>query len=93
MLPKIENDTDFVAEPHVLADKDGEKLCTVVKATFELRPGSEELEPAQPARARGVRPADVPWGKPEVSSIVYPSELCLRKPGTDVIVAARYDGR
>jgi hypothetical protein len=93
MSAPIQNETDFVAEPHVLVHKDGERLCAIVKATFELADGpatgddgSFTLAPKD--RRRGVRGADVPWGKPEVSSIRYPSDLCVHKPGTDVIVVA-----
>jgi hypothetical protein len=93
-LPKITNDTDFVAEPHLLVDKTGERVCVIVKATFELaegeprgRDGSFALAPAD--RRRAVRAVDVPWGKPEISSIRYPSDLCVHKPGTDVVVVAR----
>jgi hypothetical protein len=40
------------------------------------------------AQRRGIRGRDVPWGDPEKSSLKYPSDLCLIKPGTDVIVVA-----
>jgi hypothetical protein len=92
--PKIENHTDFLAEPRLLVDASGERACAIVKATFELkegppsgRDGSFELAPRD--RRRPIRSADVPWGKPEISSIKYPSDLCVRKPGTDVIVVAK----
>jgi len=93
MLPKVENDTDFVAEPHLLADRDGEKLCAIVKATFELWPGPPRgadgsFVIAPKARRRRVRAADVPWGEEEKSSILLPADLCIRKPATDVIVVA-----
>jgi len=91
--PVVENDTDFVVEPHLLVDKDGERVVVIAKATFELsgRPargpdGSFEIAPK--ARRRGIRAADLPWGKPEISSIRYPCDLCVRKPGTDVLVVA-----
>lgn len=92
-LPKIENDTDFVAEPHVLADRDGEKLCIIVKATFEHVPGPPRgadgsFVIAPKARRRRVRSADLPWGDPAKASIFLPSDLCLRKPATDIVVAA-----
>lgn len=85
--PPLDNKTDFVAEPRILLDKDGEKIVTIVKATFELVNGALELAPK--ARARGIRSADVPWGEPKKSSILFPSDLCVRKPGTDVIAALR----
>jgi hypothetical protein len=88
--PPLDNRTEFKAHPQVLIDKDGEKLVCVVKATFHLPSlagGTPELAPKK--LQRGVRKADVPWGKPEISSIAYPADLCLRKPGTDVIFVAR----
>jgi len=87
--PPLDNKTDFAAHPQLLLDRDGEKLVTIVKATFELPPGGGALVLAPEPRTRGVRFADVPWGKPEISSVLYPADLCLRKPGTDVIVVAR----
>lgn len=91
--PKVDNQTDFVAEPHTLADKDGERLCAIVKATFEYAPGPPRgadgsFRVAPKARRRPIRGADVPWGDPAKSSILYPSDLCVRKPATDVVVVA-----
>ena len=86
--PPLENKTEFAAHPQLLLDRDGEKLVTVVKASFELEPDGEALELAPAERTRGIRMSDIPWGEPDVSSIAYPAELCLRKPGTDVIVVA-----
>ncbi len=93
-LPRVHNETDFVAEPHVLLDGDGEKLCAIVKATFELARGQPRGDDgsftiAPKPRRRGVRAADVPWGKPEISSVRYPADLCVRKPGTEVVVVAQ----
>ncbi|HZO13841.1 MAG TPA: DUF2169 domain-containing protein [Polyangiaceae bacterium] len=88
MQPSVDNRTDFVVHPQLLLDRDGEKLAAIVKASFELAPGDDTLELAPLLRARGVRLADIPWGKPDESSIAYPADVCLRKPGTDVIVVA-----
>jgi hypothetical protein len=93
--PQLDNTTEFVVHPQPLLDKDGERLVVVVKATLELT-GDGELEVAPKERRRGVRMADIAWGDPEKSSILYPADLCLRKPGTDVIVVAKAhapDGR
>ena len=35
MVPAVDNRTDFFVHPQLLLDKDGEKLVTIVKATFE----------------------------------------------------------
>jgi hypothetical protein len=90
--PPVDNLTDYEVHPQLMVDKDGEKLVAIVKATFELQPdgrGGGVLEVPPEPRHRLIRQADVPWGKPEISSIMFPSDLCLRKPGTDVIVVAR----
>jgi hypothetical protein len=86
--PPIDNPTDFVAHPQLILDKDGERLITIVKATF-IREADGTLEVAPKKQQRKLRFADVPWGKPEVSSILYPADICVRKPGTDVIVVAK----
>lgn len=88
MLPAVDNKTDFHVHPQLLLDKDGEKLVVIVKATFEqAKDGAFECAPED--GMRGLRAADVPWGKPEIPSIAYPADICLRKPGTDVIVVAK----
>ena len=86
--PPVDNPTDFVAHAQGIVDRDGEKLVAIVKATF-LREADGTLEVAPKNRQRKLRFADIPWGDPEKSSILYPADLCLRKPGTDVIVVAR----
>jgi len=86
--PALDNKTEFVAHPQLLADKDGEKLVTIVKATFELEDdGTLVLAPEE--RARGVRFVDFPWDEKKPESIAYPADLCLRKPGTDVVFVAK----
>ena len=86
--PPLDNSTDFIAHPQPLVDRDGERLVVIVKATLELSPDGV-LDVAPKARRRGIRMADVPWGEPEKSSILFPADLCVRKPGTDVIVVAK----
>jgi hypothetical protein len=86
--PELDNRTELAVHPQLLADRDGEKLLVVVKATFELGPdGTPELAPE--ARTRGVRFADFPWDEKKPESIAYPADLFLRKPGTDVIFVAK----
>ncbi|MFO0554133.1 MAG: DUF2169 domain-containing protein [Polyangiaceae bacterium] len=91
--PPVRNDTDFIADPQVLADRDGEKLCAIVKATFELVDGPARgadgtFAIAPKGRRRKLRSADFPWGEPTKSSIMYPTDLCVYKPATDVVVVA-----
>ena len=40
--PRLDNRTEFAAYPQMLLDVDGEKLVTVVKATFEVKDGDLE---------------------------------------------------
>lgn len=87
--PSLDNRTDFAVLPHLLAGKEREQLVVVTKATFLRVPGAASLALAPRRARRGVRAADVPWGAPEKSSVRYPSDLCLSKPGTDVIVVAK----
>lgn len=86
--PPVDNPTDLVAHPQVIADKEGERLVVMVKATF-LREADGTIELAPKRWQRKLRFADVPWGEPEKSSILYPADICVRKPGTDVIIVAK----
>jgi len=86
--PRMTNKSEFTALPFLLVGKEGERLVVIVKATFVRSSRGGELELAPRGQQRGIRTADVPWGEPEISSIKYPSDLCLMKPGTDVLVTA-----
>lgn len=86
--PRLHNETELIAEPRLLVGKEGERLVVIVKATFERSPESPALDLCPADLQRGIRGADVPWGDPEKGSIKYPSDLCIMKPGTDVIVVA-----
>ena len=87
--PPLDNETEFIAFPTVLLDKHGEHLVTMVKSTWELPPGGDELELAPEERQRGLRAGDLPWGLPGETSTLLPMDFCVRKPGTDVVIAAR----
>lgn len=90
--PALDNRTEFAVAPRLLMGREGEMLVTMVKASFE---GAHDAGPDAPLvlapeeRTRGIRGADIPWGDPDVSSIAYPSDHCVHKPGTDVIVVGR----
>jgi hypothetical protein len=86
--PAIDDRTDFVVHPQLLVDRDGEKLVALVKATYELRDDGT-LDLAPPDRARQVRLADEPWERDKPESLAYPADLCLRKPGTDVVLVGK----
>ena len=86
--PRIDNQTELALHPQLLLDRDGEKLVAIAKATFEVDgDGAVELSPAK--RRRGIRFADFPWEKTRPESLAYPGDVCLRKPGTDVVFVAR----
>lgn len=85
--PAVDNKTDFAVHPQLLLDTADEKLVTIVKATFELHGTEVVIAPA--GRMRGVRFADLPWDEDKPDSIAYPADVCLRKPGTDVVFVAR----
>src|SRR5262245_53175483 len=85
--PALDNKTDFAVHPQARLDAEGEKLVAIVKATFEIEGSDVVIAPAE--RTRGIRFADFPWEKDKPESIAYPADVCLRKPGTDVILVAK----
>ena len=88
--PRLDNRTDFIVFPHVLMDRDGEKLVTMVKATFEspsVQGGALELAPRK--RRRGLRTKDFPWDEKKPTPTAYPADVCIRKPATDVVFVTR----
>ena len=86
--PSVDNRTEYVVHPQLLVDREGERLVTLVKATFEVQDdGVTTLAPRR--RSRGIRFADIPWEKDKPASIAYPADVCLQKPGTDVVFVAK----
>ena len=86
--PTVDNRTDFAVAPSPQIDKEGLRLLAMVKATFELGEDGT-LECAPKSRNRPLRFADLPWQKDQPESIAYPADVCLQKPGTDVVFVAR----
>jgi hypothetical protein len=84
--PRVANRTDFVVQPASQYGRDGERVVAIVKSTWQLRRGARALELAPPDARRPIRFADEPWGDPEASSIRYPADVAIDKPGTDVVV-------
>jgi hypothetical protein len=79
---ELKNDTPFVSEISVITDRDGiDTLCVVMKATYELTSEIRIAEEQQP-----IVKEDVYWGETDKSSLKYPMEMHLEKPGTDVIL-------
>jgi hypothetical protein len=87
--PPLDNQTSFAAHPQMLLGKRGEHLVASIKATYELSLTTGKLELAPKPRRRGLRLADMPWGKPASTSIKYPADVSLTKPGTDVVVVSK----
>lgn len=95
--PRVANATDFVVHPASLYGHDGERVVAIVKSTWVLHAegkGSEkkrrspELVFAPRELARGIRFADIHWGDPAATSIRFPADLAIDKPGTDVVIVA-----
>ena len=79
---QVENRTPFATALMPLPDREGiETLFAVVKGTFALGPRPVVADAQVP-----VTPADQYHGEPAVSSIRLPSDFCLGKPGTDVLL-------
>lgn len=81
-MHRLVNNTPFVAAFDVLPDPHGvDTLYLTLKASFDLAP-QIAVSPEQ----RPILPADVHWGDPATTSLRYPGERHLGKPGTDVVV-------
>jgi hypothetical protein len=79
---QLVNRTPFAAEILPLPDVDGiDTLFAIVKGTFALDERSSVADEQVP-----VTLADQHYGDPPVSSIRRPSDICLGKPGTDVVL-------
>jgi hypothetical protein len=81
---QLRNTSPFEATMFSMPDPRGvDALIVVIKASFEL-----DGEPVLAAEQQPLRSADEYWGEPGTSSLRYPGELHLPKPGTDLIVLA-----
>lgn len=79
---QLKNATPFAAKLMLLPDADGiDTLYGVVKATFKIGPRLTVAEEQTP-----VIMADQHYGEPPTSSIRASSDVCLGKPGTDVVM-------
>ena len=79
---QLKNRTPFAAQLLLLPDADGvDTLYGVIKGTFSLGPRVTVAEQQAP-----VRLADEYYGEPHSSSIRSTSDVCLGKPGTDVVL-------
>jgi len=81
----LRNASPFQAIDVPWVDHEGcEVVIVIVKATFEVD-SSGRCRPAE--KPSGIRFDDVPYDpKRENSSLRYPSDLCVQKVGTDVVV-------
>lgn len=81
---QLENTSPFAPAMMLFPDERGvDTVYVVVKATFSLQPKLELAKEQVP-----VTLADEYWGEPGESSLKYPTEAHLSKPGTDVMVVA-----
>jgi hypothetical protein len=83
-LPDLKNATTARVEVLPQIDVDGRlAMITLVKQRFAVsKAGRVERVPGAE-----IRVADVPWDPDApMSSIKYPTDLCLRKPATDVVI-------
>ncbi|MGH8620724.1 MAG: DUF2169 family type VI secretion system accessory protein [Burkholderiales bacterium] len=79
---QFKNATPFAGALHLLPDAHGaDALFTVVKGTFALGD-----RPAVAREQVPLTPTDEYYGKPGQSSIKQPSDVCLEKPATDVLL-------
>jgi hypothetical protein len=84
IVPELENGSDAAVEVLPTRSLDGRVVYVVaIKQRYVLEPGGT---PA-PVGGAEVRLVDVPWEPeaPETSSIRYPTDGALFKPGTDVV--------
>jgi len=71
----------------VVCHQDSNHLLVVVKGTFDIGGGGQEVSISQ--RQIEVYLADKYWGEPGVSSLKYEAEIAPTKPGTDVILIGK----
>ncbi len=85
MLPPLARATEATVELLPRLAPSGEIVVVVVKQRFVATPAGKAVR----APGAKVNVVDVPWDEdaPETSSIRLPSDLCVQKPGTDVLVA------
>ena len=87
MIPPLKNGTRADVRCLPWLAPDGTMACIVlVKQRYVVDPRGN----VRPDDGAEVQLADVPWDEdaPEKSTTRYPSDLCLSKPSTDVVVAA-----
>lgn len=81
---ELVNRSRYAAERALVLDGNGaETLAVLLKATFALSP---RRAPVQAEEQLPVRLADEPSGEPGRSSIRRASDLCLGKPGCDLVL-------
>lgn len=81
-LPVISSRVTGALDRFELFDEDGSRSIAVVlkqRFAWNARGVVRRVDGAQ------VEPVDVPW--PDAETPMIPADLCLRKPGTDVVVA------
>jgi hypothetical protein len=83
---QLENRTPFAANLLLLPDTDAvDTLFAVIRGTFRIGASADE-SPTLDAEQTPVALADAHYGDPASTSIRVPSDVCLGKPGTDVVL-------
>ncbi|MCG8610382.1 MAG: DUF2169 domain-containing protein [Pseudomonadales bacterium] len=78
---QLENETPFSVDMMVTQSRDGrDTLVVAIKATFDILP-----EVAISAKQRPVQLGDAYFAEPQASSLKYPSDILLPKPGVDIV--------
>jgi hypothetical protein len=79
---QLKNSTPFAGAIALLPDTQGvDTVFAIVKATFALTEALSVAEQQVP-----IVPTDQYYGDPTASSVRAPSDICLGKPGTDVVL-------
>ncbi|WP_347329815.1 DUF2169 family type VI secretion system accessory protein [Marinimicrobium locisalis] len=83
-MPLLDNKTPFAASYHIMPNAQGQDaVFLAAKATFNIGASwtlaDEQVEPVN---------EDIYWGEPGKSSLRWPSDVHLPKPGTDIAILA-----
>lgn len=83
--PILYNATGFHADVLPILDREGAQArLAIVKASYRIQPDAPLVLAEQ---QRELRDGDETWGRPEIADIRLPGDVCLAKPGTDVILS------
>ena len=90
-LPTLSKSTSATVDLIPQLGRDGDMVLVVVmKQLFHV----DRRDRVQRIEGAKLQMADEMWDEdnPETSSVKYPSDVCIRKPSTDVVVAGHAQG-